>query len=123
MKKLAEMNTDELAVFMCKAADPLSSLLMDSEVIDAFTGLAKKMQGNGNLFSMFGAFLSVVVPTLLGERHKNDTYALLAAIEGKDVDAIRKQNGIKTARDVWALFMTDVDMGGMFRPGEEVRAE
>ena len=123
MKKIAEMTTDELAVCLCKAAEPISNLMEDEEVTTAFADLAKKMDGKGSVIGMFGAFVSVVVPALLGETHREDTYALLSAVDGKSVAEIKKQNGIKTAKDVWSLFMTDVDMVSMFRPGEEVRAE
>ena len=123
MKKIAEMTTEELAVCLCKAAQPIANLMEDEEVTSAFSDLAKKMDGKGSLIGMFGAFVSVVVPALLGEKHREDTYALLAAVEGKGASEIKKQNGIKTAKDVWSLFMTDVDMVSMFRPGEEARAE
>lgn len=123
MKKLAEMNTDELSVCLCKAAEPIANLMMDNEVTEAFVELAKKMDENKNMVCVFGSFVSVIVPALLGERHRNDTYALLAAVSGRTVAEIRKQNGFVTAKEVWQLFMTDVDMGSMFRLGEEVRAE
>ena len=76
-----------------------------------------------SVLAMFGMFVSVVVPTLLGEKHRDDTYALLAAVSGVSVDEVKKQNGFKTAKDVWSIFMTDVDMASMFRDGDEARAE
>ena len=122
MRKISEMNTEELAVCLCNAADPVSNLLGDNEVVDAFGKLGEKMKGK-SVLAMFGMFVSVVVPTLLGEKHRDDTYALLAAVSGVSVDEVKKQNGFKTAKDVWAIFMTDVDMASMFRDGDEARAE
>lgn len=122
MRKISEMNTEELAVCLCNAADPVSNLLGDNEVVDAFGKLGEKMKGK-RVLAMFGMFVSVVVPTLLGEKHRDDTYALLAAVSGVSVDEVKRQNGFKTAKDVWAIFMTDVDMASMFRDGDEARAE
>lgn len=123
MKKIAEMNTEELAAFLCKAADPVSNLLGDDAVVEAFGKLGEKMKTKKSVIGMFGMFVSVVVPTLLGEHHRDDTYALLAAVSGMEVAEIKKQNGMKTAKDVWSLLMTDVDMVNMFRDGAEARAE
>ena len=123
MKKISQMNTDELGAFLCEVAEPVSNLVTDAVVIEALTDMARKMQGNKSMFVVFGLFSSTVIPIMLGKNHKEDTYKILAAVSGKTVDEIRSQNGLKTAKEVWELLMTDRDMGDMFRPGEGVRAE
>ena len=123
MKKISEMSTDELGAFLCEVAEPVSNLVTDAEVIEALTDMARKMQGYKSMFVVFGLFGSTVIPIMLGKKHKEDTYKILAAVGGKTVDEIRNQNGLKTAKEVWELLMTDRDMGDMFRPGEGVRAE
>ena len=123
MKKISEMNTDELGVFLCAVAEPVSNLVTDAEVIESLTDMAKKMQGKNSPIVVFALFGSTVIPVMLGKKHKEDTYKIIAAVSGKTVDEIRNQNGLKTAKEVWELLMTDRDMGAMFRAGEEVRAE
>lgn len=123
MRKIAEMNTDEMAIAICQMAEPVSNIMSDGMVSDAFVEMSKKLNKNSTLLQNIAVFTSVLVPVLLGEKHRNDTYAVLAALEGTTVENIRKQNGIKTAKDLFDVFMANKETTTIFRPDQEVRAE
>lgn len=123
MRKITEMTTDELAIAICQMAEPASNIMFDGAVSEAFVEMSKKLDKNSTLLQNIAVFASVLVPVLLGDKHRQDTYAVLAALEGKTVDNIRRQNGLKTAKDLFEVFMSNKDTAVIFRPDQEVRAE
>ena len=123
MRKIAEMTTDELAVAICQLAVPASNIMSDGAVSEAFVEMGKKLDKKATLLQNIAVFASVLVPVLLGEKHRQDTYAVLAALEGKTVDEIRKQNGFKTAKDLFEVFFTSRETMTIFRPDKVPQPE
>ncbi len=123
MRKISEMTTDELSVMICDIADPASNIMSDGAVSEAFVEMGKRLNRKATVLQNIAVFASVLVPVLLGEKHRNDTYAVLAALEGKTVDEIRKQNGLKTAKDLFDVFMVNKETVTIFRPDQEARAD
>lgn len=96
--KLSEMNSDQLSACLCKIAPALESIGMDEKFSDALKRIADKdkdLKPAQQGAVMIGAF----VPMLLGD-HKDDTFAVLAALSGKTVKEIREQNGMQTIKEV-----------------------
>ena len=122
MKKIAEMNTEELGLMLCQIAEPASRIMSDGYVSEAFVEMGKRLDKKATMLQNIAVFVSVLVPVLLGERHRNDTYEVLAALEGKTPEDIRKQNGFKTAKELFDVFMANKDTTTIFRPDPEVRS-
>lgn len=123
MKKLAELNVDEMTLLMCRVAEPAGNLFADGAVIAAFVDVAKVLQEANFRLAGIAYFASKIIPVLLGDAHKEDTLAILAAFDGRPVDELRKQNGLKTMKGLYQIFMEDQDAINFFRPDEEVQAE
>lgn len=123
MKKIAEMTMDELSVCMCKMAAPASNLFADGEVTDAFDEAQKRMPEKATLQEAFSIFSSVLVPVLMNEKHKAETYSILSAQSGENVDEIAARNGLEVMRDLFTVFMLERDVQTIFRVGAEVRPE
>lgn len=123
MRKIAELTTDELALALCQMAEPASNIMSDGAVSDAFVEMGKKLNKNATMLQNIAVFASTLVPVLLGEQHRQDTCAILAAISGKTVDDIRKQNGFKTAKDLFEVFMVSKETPAIFRADQAVRSE
>lgn len=123
MRKIAEMTTDELAQALCQMAEPASNIMSDGAVSEAFVEMGRKLNKKATILQNIAVFASVLVPVLLGEKHRLDTYKVLAALEGVTVEEICKQNGFKTAKDLFEIFMTNRQTVAAFRADPEVRAE
>lgn len=123
MRKIAEMTMDELTLALCQMAEPASNIMSDGAVSEAFVEMGKKLNKKASLLQNIAVFTSVLVPVLLGEKHRDDTYAVLAALEGVTVEEIRKQNGIRTVKDLFEVFMINKQTVAAFRADPEVRAE
>ena len=94
--KLSEMSTDRLADVMVRIAGPVERIGNDEMLIDKLRAMAAKGGKTAveNAAGMFGA----LVPVLL-ERHREDTYAVLAAMTGKNAEEIAAQNAMVTLRE------------------------
>lgn len=96
--KLSEMDSNRLTAFLCKIAPALENIGMDDKFSDALKRIANKDK-NLNPAQQGAAMIGAFVPLLLGD-HKNDTFAILAAVSGKTVEEISEQNGMITLREV-----------------------
>lgn len=94
--KLSEMSTDRLADVMVKIAEPVERIGGDEELGRKLEEIAKRggRKGLQNIVDMYCVF----VPLLL-ERHREDTYAVLAALTGKTAEQIAAQSAMDTMRD------------------------
>lgn len=123
MKKLREMNIDEMSVAICRMAEPIANLVEDGAVMDAFRAMAEKGKAATNMLQNMGAFLSTLVPVLLGDKHRQDTLAVMAAVCGQSVEELKVRNGMDVIKDLHAMLTADTDVVPLFRPDEEARGE
>lgn len=123
MKKISEMNANELTTCLCKLAEPSEKLMSDGAVVEALDELRKAIPEKADVATVFSLFTSIVVPRLMDEKHQKDTYAVLAAIDGVAVEEIEKRNGLEVLRDVFVSFVMERDVETIFRPGCEARGK
>lgn len=123
MKKIANMNACELSVCLCKLAEPAECLFNDGAVVEAMDELRKAIPAKSDIPTVFSLFTAILVPKLMGEKHQEDVYSILAAIDGVTVDEIKERNGLETLRDVFVVFVTERDVETIFRPGCEARSK
>lgn len=102
--KLSEMNTVELAKALCDLAEPVSRLISDKELMQAFGEKGKQKETLGD---MLGKQFPKVIPSLL-DAHFADVVAILAVLTGKTADSIRAQKGVETIRDIRECFSRDL---------------
>lgn len=96
--KLSEMNSNQMTACLCKIAPALENIGMDDKFSNAVKRIANKDK-NLKPVQQGAALIGAFVPLLLGD-HKNDTFAILAALSGKTVKEIGEQNGMVTMREV-----------------------
>lgn len=95
--KISEMNTDQLSDALVELTDPISNIAKDEELNKALNELSEKRQKK-EITMPFQEGLSIIkafVPALL-KRHRQEVYAVLAALTGKSAAEIAGQNGFKT---------------------------
>ena len=121
MKKLSEMNTSELMDTLCRIAEPVGKIFADPAVGDAFARVYKATQEKSSPLHFYALCASELMPVLMGEEHRGNVLKVLACIKGVTPEALEKQNGMDTMRDVVALLMTDTEALTFFRAGESKR--
>ena len=99
--KISELSTDKGLDVLCEIAEPLGAIVTDAALLDA---LKEKLVAGENatkaeLVSAGLKRISNLMPIIL-KTHRDDVYAIVAAINGVTADDIRKQNFIKTAMDI-----------------------
>lgn len=97
--KLSEMNGEELSVCLCKIAEPIERIGFDKKTTAVFQEIADMSKDNMNNIQKASAMIGKYVPLLLGD-HREDTFAILAAINGKTVEEIRSQKGMQTIKEL-----------------------
>ena len=109
--KLSEMNTEQLAVCLCKIAPALERIGMDEATNRAFAALSGKLEGCTRL-QQLAQMVGALVPALLGA-HFDDMVTIVAAMTGKTEEGVRAQKGFVTIRDVKSF--VDEDFIDFFR--------
>ena len=111
--KLSEMNGEELSVCLCKIAEPLERIGFDKKTTAVFQEIADMSKDNMNNIQKASVMIGKYVPLLLGA-HREDTFAILAAINDKTVEEIRSQNGMQTIKELKNA-LADPDLMDFFR--------
>lgn len=123
MRKISEMDMQEFPAVLCKIAPCAERLFSDKAVCDAFDKMGEYMKEGQTAKTGFSLFALLLIPVLMNEKHIEDTYSILAAIEGVDVQKMKKLNGVKTTGDMFRLFVLDGSVQGIFRPGSQIRCQ
>lgn len=117
MKKFSEMNTEELSRTICTIAEKISNIINDYAIMEEFSKMKNLINNDAPALQTFSAFASGLLPALLGDAHREDVFAIIAAFDGKTVDELKQQNGLQTAKELYDLLMKERDLGSMFRAG------
>lgn len=110
--RLNEISTDKALDLLCELTLPLTTIATDKELIEAIykrTVVAKETtQSEKNIIGTMQVAknLKVIIPKLL-KTHKNEVYEVLAIINEKDVEEIKKQSLIETIKEVKELLQDE----------------
>ena len=117
MKKLSQMSCAELSRVLCEIASPAENLFTDPDVMGFFDKMKDlRQESNGIPVVFMARLLTTMTPVFLGDKHRDDTLGILAALKGVPVKKLANQNGMETMRDVWDMLTTDSDLMSFFRP-------
>lgn len=99
--KISKLSTDEALDALCELTPYINNIVTDDALLD---GLKAKVKATGNetkaeIMAMGAEKINKIVPIVLKE-HKDDVYGILAVLNDADVDAIGKQNVIKTMSQI-----------------------
>lgn len=123
MKKISEMTMNELSACLCKIAGPAEKLYSDDAVRDAFDEMRKSMGKKQTVQAAFSLFVTILVPVLTSDVHREDTCAIMAELGQVDAKSISEANGLEMMRDMFRVFVVDGDVEAIFRPCTEVRSK
>jgi len=101
--KLSELKTEELAELLCVLTPPVCRMARDPEVLAAFDKVS--FGGMDAMPPLAGAALvwEALIPLLM-RRHRDDVYAVLAALTGKTAEGIARQRGLETLKDLQSVW-------------------
>ena len=102
MAKLLEKNGAEMMAALVGIATPLKHLMDDPEFDKAFKEATKK--GLKTKMTDILRIYADLTPHLFGDKHLNDTLAILAVIEGTSVKELLKMNGVDLLGDALKAF-------------------
>jgi hypothetical protein len=99
--KLSNLSTDEALDVLCELTPYINNIVTDDVLLDE---LKAKVKATGNetkaeIMAMGAEKINKLVPIVL-KGHKKDVYGILAVLNDTDVDAIGKQNVIKTISQI-----------------------
>lgn len=107
---LKELNGWNLMTKLAELAEPVGNLVNDDEFWEAFTECTKNGAGlrmeRGLRFFLqtYGSLL----PILMSEEHKRDTFAIIAAATGRSVNECANMNGMQMLKEFGAVFVGDL---------------
>ena len=127
IKKLAEMDGDELTAVLCRIAQPAANIFADPKVAEFFATGVEIRKNAPSMMVYMTQLAAAGAPVLLGDQHKEDIFEILAALKGVTKQEIRKQKGLQTMREIIHILMADADLMTFFRsypehnaPGDQV---
>lgn len=122
MKKIHEMPMGDLSVCLCKMAAAADNLFADAAVCEAFDEVKRLIGDEAPANVAVSLFASIMMPVLMNEKHKRDTFAILGALGCGTSDEIEQRNGIEVLHDLFTVFVIDGDVQSLFRPCAEMRS-
>lgn len=103
MRKLSDLSTDECLDVLCEITPHVASIVADEEIMAAIGKAApKKDLTSAGVMMTAVSRLTKCIP-LLVKTHRDDVYAILAAVGGMTVEEIAKQNTIITLTQIRAV--------------------
>lgn len=122
MRNLSELNANELTRCLCALAGPAEKIFSDGAVTHAMDSYKKKIDENTRIDKGFSLFVTMVFSDLM-EKHGDDVYAIIAALDDAKVEDVKARNGVEVMRDIFKAFVLDGDLSAIFRPGCEAGGE
>lgn len=117
--KISQMTTEKAASVLVKITEPVSNILADRETVQIIDGFGA--EGEEITTERVIALLFKLVPHCL-DKHKNDTFSIIAALADKTEDDVRKQNVLVTFADIRESIDKDlVDFFKSFTGSETVK--
>lgn len=96
--KISEMSTIQAASVLVKLSGPLSRIMKNGKLKEVFQGLASH-QKDQNMFEAVADLVDSVIPMLF-EENLQDTFVVISVMCGKTIEAVQKQNIMKTIADI-----------------------
>ncbi len=97
--KLSELSTDRAADVLCEISVFLLNITSDEDVITSLKLNTKEAKTVAEKYAMAANRVSQWVPMLL-KNHREDWFGILAVLNEKNVDDIRKQKIVETLRQI-----------------------
>lgn len=123
MKKLSELNAEELSDVLCEIVEPMGRLMDDEAVVECFGALADLIKESTTTMMFMLQCVRYASPVFLSEEHRKDTFAVIAGLKRTTVKAVSEQPGSELIMDVVSMIIGDGGLLKMFRGGKTKHAE
>lgn len=94
--KISEMNTVQLSKCLVEISVPAANIMEDTEVTAILAEVGEMKEKT--LIQGIGSLIRRVLPLALN-KHADDAFTIIAALTGKTVAQVKKQNGLLTIRE------------------------
>lgn len=102
--KISDFSTEKAADVLCEISTYALGILTDEELRDSLKANpdADKPQTAGERYAVGAKKISQWIPLIL-KKHREDALGILAIVNGSTIEAIKKQNIIKTMLQIKEL--------------------
>ena len=107
MKKLSEMNANELCKALCDLAEPIGNIARDDEVVEAMQQISTHKKNNAIIARLFGSAYAALIPLLL-RKHKADVFSVVSCLSGKPIEVLEQENGFQLTREIRKIFSAEL---------------
>lgn len=99
--KISELNTDQALDVLCESAPYLGNIIEDASLTLELKRKLKIGAGASQAEIIAAGIdkIAKLVPIIL-RAHREDVYAIIAAVNGKTLEDVSKQNALKTAGEI-----------------------
>ncbi len=113
--KISELSTDKAADVLCEVSAYALNIVTDEKLQDSLKAQidAEKPQTAGERYAVGAQKISQWIPILL-KKHRDDVLGILSAVNDTSIEAIKKQNIVKTMIQVREL-VKDKDLMDFFK--------
>lgn len=115
--KLSSLTTDEVTDVLCEITPHIASITSDKDLLNIL-GDTVKGGSVAEIVTIGIKKISSIAPILL-KTHKNDVFEILSVLNKTTVDVIRKQNIMKTMRQIKEV-VQDKELVDFFKLWQQV---
>jgi hypothetical protein len=95
--KLSQMTTEQATDTLVRIAEPVANIMDDPAMKDVLQSVAG-MNRDTPMYKVVSSLIAKVLPLMLKSR-RDDTYSIISAMTGKELEQIEKQNILVTLND------------------------
>lgn len=107
--KLSQLSTEQALDAMVEMVGAIEDIGNDEDLTREIANLInkrKEKEGRSEKLGLYMNTIAKIVPILL-KKKRESVYAILAALNGTDVDTVRQQNIIKTMKEAKEAFQDE----------------
>ena len=121
--RISDLTTDAALDALCEIAEPLSEIIADTNLMEALKRKTKVSEGATRMevWAAILGQLSKVIPIVL-KTHRQSVYEIVAAVNGKSYEDLKKQNILKTMGEIREI-VTDKAFADFFRSARDMDKE
>lgn len=113
-KKVSQLSTDEFLDLICTVTPYVSNIVSDKDLMETIgKAIPKEGVTKAGMLILGMEKLSSMIP-IIGVKHRNDLYNIIAAVTQEDIDLLSKENWRTTTKRVEEI-VKDKELMSFFR--------
>ena len=115
--KLSELSTERAADVLCEITPYIANLTSDNDLLNTLKEKIGAGKSMAEIYVYGAKKIAALVPIVL-KNHSEDVFGLLSVLNDMDVEAVRKQNVLKTIWQVKEL-VQDKELINFFKSWQQ----